>query len=247
MKLGISLFFISALRTERSPLVSYYGAIAGLQELGPEVIKVFVLPHIKAISARIDNAADSVSVMGGATNMEKIAASHIKNLLVKGCTPVIKTVKQPPDLLDDYKEEFGSIGQYLHANVLRCRGSGSSANVPSSVTSGPPTPATSLPSTNIAPNIKAGPTLVRLSSVSAGNAIPSNTVMGIGTDLMSIPAQAQSLSTVLAPSNTAGNIVSTAALGSNASQRIVVMSPSQAGQVHIVQQSPQTQHPPTSQ
>ncbi len=40
------------MRNEKSPLVSYYGAIAGLQELGPEVIKVFILPHIRAISQR---------------------------------------------------------------------------------------------------------------------------------------------------------------------------------------------------
>ena len=60
----------SALMTERPLLVSYYGAIAGLQELGPEVIKVFVIPHVKAISARIDTATESVDVMEGATNME---------------------------------------------------------------------------------------------------------------------------------------------------------------------------------
>ena len=41
-----------AMRVEKSPLVSYYGAIAGLQELGPEVIKVFIMPHVKAISQR---------------------------------------------------------------------------------------------------------------------------------------------------------------------------------------------------
>ena len=29
----------------RAPLVSYNGAIAGLHELGPEFMKVFVLPH----------------------------------------------------------------------------------------------------------------------------------------------------------------------------------------------------------
>ena len=33
-------------RPGATPLVSYYGAIAGLQELGLEVIKVFVPPHI---------------------------------------------------------------------------------------------------------------------------------------------------------------------------------------------------------
>merc|ERR1712020_211154 len=42
----VTKMFSDALCSDRAPLVSYYGAIAGLQELGPEVIKVFVLPHI---------------------------------------------------------------------------------------------------------------------------------------------------------------------------------------------------------
>ena len=42
----VTKMFSDALCSDRAPLVSYYGAIAGLQELGSEVIKVFVLPHI---------------------------------------------------------------------------------------------------------------------------------------------------------------------------------------------------------
>ena len=48
----ITRMFAENLRAERSPLVSYYGAIAGLQELGPEVIKVLIVPIIKAVSVR---------------------------------------------------------------------------------------------------------------------------------------------------------------------------------------------------
>merc|ERR1712038_1636717 len=72
--------YAEALRADRSPLVSYYGAIAGLQELGPEVIKVFVLPHIKAISAKIDLALDSSNI--GTSKVEEIAAKNIRTLLV---------------------------------------------------------------------------------------------------------------------------------------------------------------------
>ena len=59
--------FSDALCSDRAPLVSYYGAIAGLQELGPEVIKVFVLPYIGekyiftvigVMSTRMDNSVD---------------------------------------------------------------------------------------------------------------------------------------------------------------------------------------------
>jgi transcription initiation factor TFIID subunit 6 len=44
--------FSEGLRNERAPLVSHYGAIAGLQELGSEVIKTFIIPNLKAISVR---------------------------------------------------------------------------------------------------------------------------------------------------------------------------------------------------
>jgi len=44
--------FCEGLKNENSPLVSIYGALAGLQELGQEVVKIFVVPNIKAISTR---------------------------------------------------------------------------------------------------------------------------------------------------------------------------------------------------
>jgi len=238
--------YAEALMTERPLLVSYYGAIAGLQELGPEVIKVFVLPHVKAISARIDTATESVNVMGGATNMEKIAASHIKNLLVKGCTPVLKTVKQPPDILDDYKEEYGSIGQYFHANVSRSRGSGSSANVSSAAPSGPPTTATTLPP-NIAQINKTVPTLVRLTSAPTGNPLAPQSALSMGSEQISLAGQAQTLTTVITSNSTAVSMSNSGAVGSNATQKIFVMSPSQTGQVQVVQQPPQITQPPTQQ
>ena len=48
----VTRMFSDSLKNDNGPLVSYYGAVAGLQELGPEVIKVFILPHIKFISHR---------------------------------------------------------------------------------------------------------------------------------------------------------------------------------------------------
>ena len=46
--------FSNGLASEKAPLVSHYGALAGLQELGTEVIKTFIIPNIKAISVRLD-------------------------------------------------------------------------------------------------------------------------------------------------------------------------------------------------
>lgn len=184
--------------------------------------------------------------------MEKIAASHIKNLIVKGCTPVLKTVKQPPDLLEDYKEEFGSIGQYLHTQVVRSRGSVTTTAAATSVPSGHNTSGATLPPTNITPISKQGPTLVRLAPVSTGTSIGSTTSMAMATEQISLPGQVQAVpvgtvNTVLASTGQPANLTSIGGLGNNAQQKIIVMSPSPAGQVQIVQQTPQAPQPPTSQ
>lgn len=48
----------------------------------------------------------------------------ILNLLVmlqKILTPVLKITHSPPDSLDEYKKEFGSVGVQLHAAVCKAR------------------------------------------------------------------------------------------------------------------------------
>lgn len=115
----VTKMFSDALCSDRAPLVSYYGAIAGLQELGPEVIKVFVLPHIGALASKIDMALDGSNI--GTSRVEEIAAQNIRTLLVKSVSPVLKSVRSPPDNIDEYKASYGSLGPYLQAGVVRSR------------------------------------------------------------------------------------------------------------------------------
>ena len=61
----------------QTPLASLYGAIAGLCELGPEVIKTLVVPKIKAISDRIESTLDTP----GICSADKNAVGHIKSLI----------------------------------------------------------------------------------------------------------------------------------------------------------------------
>lgn len=62
----------------QTPLASLYGAIDGLCELGPEVVKALVIPKIKTISERIEASIDGI----GLSTIDKNAAGHIKTLLV---------------------------------------------------------------------------------------------------------------------------------------------------------------------
>jgi hypothetical protein len=101
------------LADKSAPLASYYGAIAGLQELGPETIKTFVLPNIKALSARLliqmkdPNQSDL-------PDAETIAVNHIVNVLVKSVCPLLKHMRPSLDKVEDFIDEFGVAGFYLH-------------------------------------------------------------------------------------------------------------------------------------
>ncbi|XP_059479907.1 transcription initiation factor TFIID subunit 6 isoform X2 [Neocloeon triangulifer] len=110
----ITRLFSRALSSDKTPLASLYGAIEGLSELGAEVVKVFLLPKIKIVS-------DRVEAHMGISNADKIAAEHIKVLMVKTLVPHLKTVRSGPDYIEDYRQEYGYLGSSLHAGMLKAR------------------------------------------------------------------------------------------------------------------------------
>ncbi|XP_014481851.1 PREDICTED: transcription initiation factor TFIID subunit 6-like isoform X2 [Dinoponera quadriceps] len=114
----VTRMFSQALaKNNQIPLASLYGAIEGLCELGPEVIKSLVIPKIKSVSDRIESCIEGQ----GLTNMDKNAAGHIKTLLIKSVAPVLKTIRSPPDYVEDYKQDYGYIGPALCAAVAKAR------------------------------------------------------------------------------------------------------------------------------
>ncbi|XP_063699794.1 transcription initiation factor TFIID subunit 6 [Culicoides brevitarsis] len=113
----VTRLFSSALMNDKTPLSSLYGSLAGLSELGSEVIKVFIIPRIKFVSERIEPHLHGIMV----SNTDKIAAGHIRTIIQKSCAPVIKTIRNPPDVVDDYKRDYGSMGTTLHQAVIKAR------------------------------------------------------------------------------------------------------------------------------
>ena len=53
--------------------------------------------------------------------MEEIAAKNIRTLLVKSVSPVLKSMREPPDNIEEYKSLYGSLGPYLQMGVVRSR------------------------------------------------------------------------------------------------------------------------------
>ncbi|CAF4882727.1 unnamed protein product [Pieris macdunnoughi] len=101
--------------SEKTPLASLYGAVQGLAELGPEVVKVFILPRVRWLGERVEGA---LSGIGGA---DRLAAGNLKHQLLKVLAPVVRQLRQPPDLPDDYKREYGYLGPSLQQMVSKLR------------------------------------------------------------------------------------------------------------------------------
>jgi len=112
--------FSDALKSEKTSLVSVYGALAGLQELGPEVIKSVVIPQVRAISERID-AANSNMAMSTNQKLDTIAVQKIRTLVQNGVVPVLRTTRPPPDIEEVYLNEFGCLGTILYELVQKER------------------------------------------------------------------------------------------------------------------------------
>ncbi|KAL4715263.1 hypothetical protein ACJJTC_007845 [Scirpophaga incertulas] len=100
---------------EKTPLASLYGAVQGLSELGPEVIKVFILPRVRWLGERIEGALTGV---GGA---DRLAAGNLKQQLLKVLAPVLRQLRQPPDQPEDYKRDYGYLGPSLQQMVGKLR------------------------------------------------------------------------------------------------------------------------------
>ncbi|CAG9862733.1 unnamed protein product [Phyllotreta striolata] len=114
----VTRMFTNALQQEKVALSSLYGALQGLSELGAEVIRIFILPRVKSIGQRIETNYLEGNLV---SNMEKIASSNIKSLLIKVLAPVLKSIRSPPDNLEEYKQEFGYMGVSLHSAVVKAR------------------------------------------------------------------------------------------------------------------------------
>uniref|UniRef100_A0A182IW00 Transcription initiation factor TFIID subunit 6 n=1 Tax=Anopheles atroparvus TaxID=41427 RepID=A0A182IW00_ANOAO len=115
----VTRLFSAALQNDKTPLSSMYGALEGLSELGTEVIKVFIIPRLKFISERVEPLLQGTT--STISNTDKIAAGHIRAMLQKAVPSILKTLRNPPDLVEEYKRDYGCLGQTLHQGVVKAR------------------------------------------------------------------------------------------------------------------------------
>ncbi|KAF6728779.1 Transcription initiation factor TFIID subunit 6 [Oryzias melastigma] len=102
---------------EKTQWTARYGCIAGLAELGPDVIKTLILPRLAVEGSRIK------AVMEGSviSNIDKIGAEHVQSLLLKHCASVIAKIRPQPDTVEQYRTDYGYLGPMLCSHVIKAR------------------------------------------------------------------------------------------------------------------------------
>lgn len=113
----ITKTFSAAIQSEKAALASQYGAVAGLGELGAEVVRTFLVPRVKYVSDRMKATMEGLVV----NNADKIAADNIKKALSKYLSPVLKNTMLPSVTVEEYVQEFGYLGPHIHQSVERER------------------------------------------------------------------------------------------------------------------------------
>ncbi|KAK2719318.1 transcription initiation factor TFIID subunit 6-like [Artemia franciscana] len=118
MQTRITRVFARVLTVDKTPLTTLYGAIVGLCEMGPEVIKAMLLPSLKMVGDRIEAIDSHPAVL---QMHDKGTITKIKEALTKHCGAVLRTIRSPPDNSEEFRNDFGYFGPVLHASTVKAR------------------------------------------------------------------------------------------------------------------------------
>ncbi|CAG0897180.1 unnamed protein product [Cyprideis torosa] len=124
LQVRVTRMFTRALANRSTPMATRYGALAGLCEIGSEVIRSLVLPRVKFEGELIRDVLMNVPI-----GEERVAAEYVKTLLLRHLPPHLKAIRPLPDVVRDYEADYGYLGPQLHSAVCKLR---ASAQVPTS-------------------------------------------------------------------------------------------------------------------
>uniref|UniRef100_A0A803JCT9 Transcription initiation factor TFIID subunit 6 n=1 Tax=Xenopus tropicalis TaxID=8364 RepID=A0A803JCT9_XENTR len=102
---------------DRTPWTTRYGSIAGLAELGPDVVKTLIVPRLAVEGERLRSVMEGPVI----SNIDKIGADHVQSLLLKHSAPVLVKLRSSPDSPDAYRADYGYLGPTLCTHVLKAR------------------------------------------------------------------------------------------------------------------------------
>ncbi|PVD18299.1 hypothetical protein C0Q70_20848 [Pomacea canaliculata] len=108
--------FVEALQNDKVSLATQYGALAGLGELGQEVIRTCILPYLSGLGERMRLATEGPII----NNVDKIAAENIKKQLSKYLPSALKS-SGVPETVEDYTTNYGYLGPLLLSSIQKER------------------------------------------------------------------------------------------------------------------------------
>ncbi|XP_018422181.1 PREDICTED: transcription initiation factor TFIID subunit 6 isoform X2 [Nanorana parkeri] len=156
----ITKTFTKSLVDDRTPWTTRYGSIAGLAELGPDVIKTLIVPRLSVEGERLRAVLEGPVI----ANIDKIGADHVQSLLLKHTAPVLVKLRSPPDVPEAYRTDYAFLGPTLCSHVMKARAQ--------SALQGPQVNRTTLTVTQPRPTLT-------LSQPSSGSITPSPRTPGI--------------------------------------------------------------------
>ncbi|XP_076025113.1 transcription initiation factor TFIID subunit 6 isoform X2 [Genypterus blacodes] len=113
----ITKTFTKSWLDDKTQWTTRYGCIAGLSELGPDVIKTLILPRLTIEGIRVKAVMEGPVV----SNIDRIGADHVQSLLLKHCASVIAKLRPQPDTVEQYRTDYGYLGPMLCSHVVKAR------------------------------------------------------------------------------------------------------------------------------
>uniref|UniRef100_A0A4W3HBB7 Transcription initiation factor TFIID subunit 6 n=1 Tax=Callorhinchus milii TaxID=7868 RepID=A0A4W3HBB7_CALMI len=113
----ITKTFTKSWLDDKTPWTTRYGCIAGLAELGHDVIKTLIIQRLQIEGERIRSVLEGPVL----SNIDKIGADHVQSLLLKHCAPVVAKIRPQPDNQEAYKSDYGYLGPMLCTHVVKAR------------------------------------------------------------------------------------------------------------------------------
>ncbi|XP_033107157.1 transcription initiation factor TFIID subunit 6-like [Anneissia japonica] len=81
------------------------------------VVRTVVIVKLPALGERVQMSVEGSMV----TSVDKVSAEHLKNLILKHCGPIIKILRDQPDIPEVYEKDYGYLGTSLCEYVTRLR------------------------------------------------------------------------------------------------------------------------------
>ncbi|XP_065179060.1 transcription initiation factor TFIID subunit 6-like isoform X2 [Sycon ciliatum] len=239
----VTKMLVQAFYDVKAALSTHFGALATFFEMGPEVVRTVVLPQLVVEGRLLLNAINSGS------QVQKVAAESVQSFLLRHLPQVLKRVRSPPDVPDDYSKDYGYLGSHLCNSVTALRKTGtvhvtktaptSTASAPTSLRVSAPASTSSTPSNPGTP-VPRTPAMIK-TMTSPISLTPSTASSPVATPIQTTQSQLLPLQPTQSQAQQQQQQAQSPVTPTTQQQRIAQLTAQQQLQVKLAQQQQQQQ------